>query len=232
MPQLRLIPALFLAACAAVPAANAQALYDEDALRAYVSGQVAASAGDLVSRFDVKLGAAQSNAALAPCARTEPFLPAGARLWGRSSVGVRCTEGATWSLLVPVTVSAWGRAIVAAAPLAAGTVLGPQDLREQELELTREGAGLARDAAALAGRTLTRAVNPGQPMRADMVRVTTVVQAGDPVQLRIVGPGFAVTSAGQALTAAGDGQSVRVRTNLGKILTGIAREGRQVEVRL
>lgn len=213
-------------------AAQAQVQFDENALRAFVSQQVTSANGDTLSRFDVKLGSLDVQATLAPCRRIEPFVPGQGRFWGRSSLGVRCADGAGWTVLVPVTVSAWGRAIVAANPLAAGTVLSAQDVREQDVELTREPAGLLRDATSLAGKTLSRAVNAGQALRADMVRVTSVIQAGDPVRLRIAGPGFAVAATGQALNAAGDGQSVRVRTELGKILVGVAREGRLVDVSL
>ncbi len=202
---------------------------DENALRGFVSQQVAGTLGEQASRFDVKLGTVDTQQ-LAPCRKTEPFMPTGARLWGRSSLGLRCVDGATWSVLMPVTVTVWGRAVVAATPLASGTVLQPQDLREQEVDLTREPAGLARDPQQLAGRTLTRNLNPGQTLRADMVRVTTVVQAGDPVRLKVTGSGFSVAAAGQALNSAGEGQPVRVRTELGKIVTGVAREGRQVDL--
>lgn len=208
-----------------------QAAFDEDALRAYVSQQVAAAGSDAVSRFEVKLGTVNVQA-LAPCRRSEAFVPASARLWGRTSVGLRCVEGANWTILVPVTIQVWGRAVVAAMPLAAGTVLSLQDMREQEVELTREPAGLLRDPQLMAGRTLTRSLNAGQALRSDMARVTNVVQAGDPVRLRMAGPGFLVVAGGQALSAAGEGQSVRVRTDLGKVLIGVAREGRLVDVAL
>jgi len=220
-----------LSATPASPA-NPASPFDENALRAYVSQQVAGMGADNVTRFDVRLAVPDSAAALAPCRRTEPFLPAGARLWGRSSLGVRCVDGAGWTFMLPVTVSVWGRAVVAAAPVAAGTVLSAQDLKEQEIELSREAGQPVRDAQLLAGRTLLRNANPGQPLRADMVRVTAVVQAGDPVRLRILGKGYSVVAAGQAMGSAGDGQPVRVRTELGKILTGVAREGRQVDVAL
>lgn len=202
---------------------------DENALRAYVSQQVAA--GGLATRFDVQLGTLNAMT-LGPCRRTEPFMAAGARLWGRSSLGLRCTDGATWSVLLPVTVRAWGPALVAANPLPAGASMGIDDVREQEVELTREPPGLLRDAARLQGLTLNRPVNPGQTLRLDMFRATLVVQAGDQVRLRINGTGFAVTASGQALTQAAEGQSLRVRTELGKVLTGVARAGRQVDVAL
>lgn len=209
-----------------------QAPVDENTLRGFASQQIAGANGDYVSRFDVKIGSLDALAQVAPCRRSEPFLPAGARLWGRSSLGLRCVDGATWTVMLPVVVTAWGRAIVAATPLSAGVVLATNDLREGEVELTREGAGVTRDAQTLAGRTLLRGLQPGQAVRIDMVRATPVVMAGDPVRLRILGAGFIVTSSGQAMNTAADGQSVRVRTELGKVLTGVAREGRQVEVTL
>lgn len=217
---------------ARIQAAAALAAFDEGALRAFVSQQVAGIAGQQVTRFEVQLGNLDPRMALAPCRRTEPFMPAAMRPWGRMSLGVRCTDGANWSVMLPLTVRAWGPALVAAAALPAGTILGAQDLREQEIELTREPAGLPRESRQLQGRTLVRAVAAGQPLRADMVRHTAVVQAGDPVRLRFIGPGFAVSATGQALGPAGEGQVLRVRTDLGKILSGVAREGRVVDVAL
>ncbi len=228
---------LLLATAAGLPGqAGAQglpqaagSLIDENALRAYVSQQVAA--GGQATRFDVQLGTLNTMA-LGPCRRTEPFMAAGARLWGRSSLGLRCTDGANWSVLLPVTVRAWGPALVAANPMPAGASLGADDVREQEVELTREPPGLLRDATRLQGLTLNRPVNPGQTLRLDMFRATLVVQAGDPVRLRINGNGFAITSTGQALNPAAEGQTLKVRTELGKVLTGIARAGRNVDVAL
>jgi flagellar basal body P-ring formation protein FlgA len=213
-------------------AQQAASPFDENALRAYVSQQVAAAAGQQVTRFDVQLGSLDGRVALAPCRRSEPFVATGARLWGRSSLGVRCIDGATWSVLLPLTVKVWGQTLVAAAPLSAGTVLTAADLREQEVELTREPPGLLRELAQLQGRTLTRPLAMGQALRSDMVRLPNAVQAGDSVRLRITGAGFAVMASGQALNAAADGQPLRVRSERGKILTGIAREGRLVEVAL
>ena len=222
------LPALLVSVAHAQSALPA----DEAALRAYVSRQVAAAAPQ-VTRFEVQFQPPAVAPVLGPCARTEFFLPAGARPWGRLSVGVRCAEGAAWTVMVPVSVRAWGSALVAQVPLAAGSVPGPQDVREQEAELTREpAAGLLRDAASLQGKTLARAVGAGQVLRADMLRVVQVIQAGDPVRLRMGGTGFAVTAGAQALASAGEGQQVRVRTDFGKVLTGIARDGRVVDVAL
>jgi flagella basal body P-ring formation protein FlgA len=227
---LALLAGFVLPAAHAQQALQASTLFDEASLRQYVSQQVAGSSSEPISRFDVRLGQVEASPAMALCRRSEPFTPAGGRFWGRSSLGVRCVEGASWSVLVPLTVTAWGRAVVAAMPLPAGTVLDAQNLREDEVELTREAVAPVRDIQLLAGRTLTRAVSAGQGIRLDMVRTTAVVQSGDAVRLRLNGPGFTVAASGLALTSAGAGQTVRVKTDLGKIVTGIARDDRVVDL--
>ncbi|TFZ08372.1 flagellar basal body P-ring formation chaperone FlgA [Ramlibacter humi] len=223
----------FLLLVAAAPAfAQAQrSPFEESVLRAAVDKHMAAQAAQL-TRYEVQVGPFTPRADLPACARTDTFLPTGARPWGRMAVGVRCVEGGTWTVMVPVTVRAWTTALVAAAPLAAGAVPSAQDLQEQEIELTRETALPLRDAQAVQGRALTRPLAAGQLLRADMLRAVQVVNAGDAVRLRIAGAGFNVSAAGQALTAAAEGQPVRVRTELGRVLSGTAREGRIVDVAL
>lgn len=223
---------LALALSAAAPLARAQAQsalpFDEQATRRFIAEQVAAQG--MARRFDVQLGTPDARYSLPQCRRTEPFLPTGARLWGRTNLGLRCVEGGTGSILLPVTVTVWGQALVAATPLNAGIVPTAQDVREQEVELSRESPNVLTSAQELQGKTLMRPLAAGQVLHTDMLRITPVVQSGDPVRLRIQGGGFAITAAGVALASAGEGQGLRVRTDFGRILTGIARENRVVEV--
>ena len=89
------------------------------------------------------------------------------------------------------------------------------------------------DAAIRAAGALLPSLNQSGGSAADVQRaVSFLEEAGDPVRLHLAGPGFSITAGGQALGTAGAGQSVRVRTDLGKILTGVAREGRRVDVTL
>ena len=214
-------------AAAAAPAAD-------DALRWFVEREAAAQLqgmGRGSDRLEVRLGSIDTRLTLAPCARIEPFVPPGARLWGRSAIGVRCTDGAAWSVSLPVTVAVRGQALVASGPLQAGAAPGPGDVRVEEIELTREPVSPLQDATALAGKVLTRPVAAGQALRPDMLRAVPAVMAGDPVRLVLVGDGFSITADGQALAPAADGQPVRVRTESGRVVTGKVR-GRTVEIRL
>jgi flagella basal body P-ring formation protein FlgA len=238
--MIRLLLTIFSsAAClaallAALPAARASAPANITSsgtpdLRLFVESQAAQGIGG-GARVEVTLGELNPRLQLAPCARIEPFLPTNARLWGRSTIGLRCTQGATWSVQMPVTVRVFGPALVATRPLAPNTPLTDADFTVDEVEWTREPQGVATDATQIEQRVLTRAVAAGQPVPLAALRAPQVIAAGDPVKLLGQGKGFAITAQAVALASAQDGQSVRVRTDSGRILTGTARAGRRVEV--
>ena len=189
------------------------------------------SAGSTPGRIEVTLGQLDPRIQLAPCARIEPFLPAGTRLWGRTSIGVRCIEGANWTVTLPVTVSVFGHALVATNALAAGATPGEQDFRLDEVDLTRESGTVVTDLALLANRVLARPLAAGQALRADHLRVPSTIAVGDPVKVTVVGDGFSIATDAVALAPAADGQPLRVRTENGKILSGKVKD-RVVEVRL
>jgi flagella basal body P-ring formation protein FlgA len=167
---------------------------------------------------------------LAPCEHAEPFLRSGARLWGRTFVGLRCVSGAQWTISVPVQVRVYGAALVAARALPAGQPISEADVRTEQVEWTREAQGVARQFAQLQQRVPARPLAAGQPIGLALLSDVPAVALGDPVKLVGLGQGFSITTDGVALAAASIGQPVRVRVESGKIVTGTAREGRIVEV--
>jgi flagella basal body P-ring formation protein FlgA len=129
-PQpIRLARACLLAAsaCAAGAAEVTDGALDAPALRQIEALGEQASAGLAAgkARVEVEPGRLDGRLRLAPCARVEALLPAGARAWGRTRVALRCVEGPTpWNVYLPVTVRVFAPAWVANQPLPAGTVLG------------------------------------------------------------------------------------------------------------
>lgn len=182
-------------------------------------------------RVELRFGQLNPNLRLDACRRIEPFLAPGARLWGRTSIGVRCVEGANWSVSVPMTVAVFGPALVASRPIPPNTPLSAADVHVQEVELSQENRPALVDPAQIEGQMATRSLRPGQTLRDYHLRVMPTVRPGDPVRVRMIGRGFVVTSDGAAMASAGNGQSVRVRTESGKVLIGTV-NGRTVDVRL
>ncbi len=224
---------LLLVACLVVQAPRAQP--PNETVERFVASEAAAvvpmAAG---ARIEVEIGRLDPRLQLAACNDIEPFIPSGTRLWGRAHVGLRCadkgTSAARWQVFLPVTVRVFGPALVATRPIAAGQTLADGDLATAEVEWTREPQGVLTDLSQLDGRVSSRPIGIGQPIPLSALRAPQVVAAGDQVRIVGRGPGFSVTAQAVALAAAQDGQSVRVRLDSGRILTGIARAGRSVDV--
>lgn len=184
-------------------------------------------------RVEIEVGRLDPRLRLAPCARIEPYLPTGFKPWGRTRVGLRCLQGAkAWNVFLPVTVKVYGRALVAATALPAGSVISAADLREAEVDLAEDPAAALTDAAPLLGRELTRTLGAGQALRQHHVRPKQWFAAGDTVRLTALGAGFAVHGEGRAIGPGLDGNAVRVRTESGRIVTGLAVGEREVEIQL
>jgi flagella basal body P-ring formation protein FlgA len=62
-------------------------------------------------------------------------------------------------------------------------------------------------------------------------RSTPSVAVGDPVRIDMIGRGFMIQAEGQALAPGAEGQTLRVRTENGRIVAGVLR-GRTVEIRI
>src|SRR5213075_3004468 len=91
------------------------------------------------TRVEVVVGQLDPRLHLAPCERIEPYLPPNVRLWGKSRIGLRCTQGRTaWNVYLPIAVKVWGRALVVPAGAAAGSVLADSDLADAEVDLAEE----------------------------------------------------------------------------------------------
>jgi flagella basal body P-ring formation protein FlgA len=185
------------------------------------------------ARVEVVVGQLDPRLHLAPCERIEPYLPANARLWGKSRIGLRCKEGrSAWNVYLPIVVKVWGRALVVPAGAAAGSILADSDLDEAEVDLAEEFTPAFFDRKLVVGRTLAQALRPGQAVRQAHIKSRQWFAAGETVKLVAVGEGFALESVGQALTNGIEGQPARVRTENGRVVTGVPAGERRMELTL
>lgn len=184
-------------------------------------------------RFEVQVGALDPRLKLAACQRIEPYLPPGTRLWGKTRIGLRCAQGVKpWNVYLPITVRVFGQALVATAPLPAGATLREDDLRLAEVDIAEDNAPLVSNASLAVGRTLTRPLIAGRGLRQTDLKPRMWFAAGDSVKVLASGPGFSVAGSGQALTPGIEGQTARVRTDSGQVLTGTPVGTRVVELSL
>lgn len=193
----------------------------------------AGAAAELPLRMEVEVGELDPRLRLAPCARIEPYLPAGSRLWGRSRLGLRCVEGAThWNVFLPVTVKAFGPAWVLTGNVSSGATLTQADAVQAEVDWAADRTSVLADPALWVGQVATRPLQAGQALRQAMVRLPNLFQAGAQVRVLAQGSGYVVSTGGQALSAGSSGQTVRVRMDNGKVISGVVNDDGTIAVNL
>lgn len=169
------------------------------------------------------------SGALPPCESLEPFLPSGARLWGRVSVGVRCTEGQPWTRYVQAYVAVVGSYYVAARQIDAGESLTPADTASREGDLTALPASIIVDPGQLSGVLVLNRIALGAPIRREFLRAVSLVQRGQNIKVVTQGPGFVVSTEGKAMTDAAAGALIQVKTQNGQMISGVVRADGVVE---
>ena len=190
-------------------------------------------AGAANLRMEVQVGSMDSRLKLAPCASVEAYLPAGARLWGKSRVGVRCVDGMSrWNVTLPVTVKAMGNAWVVKGHVLAGAVLSEADVVESKVDWAEELTPVLSERSSWVGFLATRMLTTGQTLRQDMVKAAQVFQAGAQVRVLAQGPGFQVSGDAQALSAGVVGQVARVKMENGRVASGMVLDTHTVKIDL
>lgn len=186
-----------------------------------------------VLRMEVNVGALDERLRLAPCERIEPYLPVGSKLWGRTRLGLRCLVGSSrWNVFLPLTIKAHGPAWVLKGSVAAGAVLSAADAIQTEVDWASESSAIVAEPSQWVGQTVAYQLQAGQALRQSMLKTPTAFQAGAQVRVVAKGPGYAVVTAGQALTAGGIGQTVRIKMANGKLVSGVVAENGNVEMPL
>lgn len=203
---------------------------DPAALRQIAEQFLRVQSAGLPGQVNIKVGSVDARTNLAACAAPEAFLPNGSRVWGKTTVGMRCSTPSPWTIYISATVQVIGNYLVSAAPLAQGQMVGPNDLAKVKGDLTALPSGILTDASQAVGRTITISLPAGTPLRSDSLRAQQAVQQGQTVRLVTAGPGFQVSAEARALNNAVEGQVAQARTASGQVVSGVAKAGGVVEV--
>ncbi|MDE2389616.1 MAG: flagellar basal body P-ring formation protein FlgA, partial [Betaproteobacteria bacterium] len=198
----------------------------KNAIENFLYSNTASLPGQVV----VNVGQIDKHLVLPKCPQLEPFVPAGGRLWGKTSIGVRCdNETASWTIYVQTEVGVMADILHLARPVSSGQTLTYEDIAPQNVNLTQMPEGILTNAAQIVGKVATTNLPAGQPLRSQMLRAPYAIIRGQTVNLVVQGRGFSIRSEGQALINATEGQIIQVRNKSGRILNGLARANSIVE---
>lgn len=183
-------------------------------------------------RLQIQVGKLDARLQLAACAKVEPYLPAGTRLWGRSRLGLRCLQGARpWNVFIPVTVQAFGPAWVLNNNVRLGDALTAGDASVAEVDWAESDSPVVANQADWLGSEAARHLQAGQALRQNMLRSPQLFAVGAQVKVSVSGGGFVIVSSGRAMSAGAEGANVRVRMDNGRLVSGVVNAQGVVEVR-
>lgn len=203
---------------------------DINVMRNTIDKFIKSQTTDLPGKVEVSIGTIDTRLQLPQCEKLEAFNITGGKLWGNSTVGIRCEHPSAWSIYVPVNVKVTGEVVISSKPLSRGTTIGPDDLTKQNADLTQLPSSVITQPEQAIGKTVTSNVPAGNILRIDMLRAAIAVRQGQTVRVITKGPGFTVRSEGKAQSNASVDQMVSVRTSSGQIISGIVTPEGTVEV--
>ena len=199
-------------------AISAQAIMTPD-LEASIKRYIQKSPSVNGLRVEVQL--IEPNQVIPPCigGSIEIITPPGVRLWGRSTLQLRCAK-ASWMVNVPLNIRAFGDYVVASRYLPFGQKLESGDIRVIEGDLSVLPDDVLRTPRAAYDKVLGRPLQMGAPIGLNDLKESAVVKSGDPVLIQLVGKGFQVSGEGTAQSSGMVGDMVRVRLMDGQTLQG------------
>jgi flagellar basal body P-ring formation protein FlgA len=203
------------------------------AAKSWLDQSLSQQRGDLPLRMEVEVGQLDRRLTLAPCRHVQPYLPPNVRLWGRARLGLRCVQGAVnWNVFLPITIKAWGPAWVIKSQVTPGATLDVADAMSKEVDWAESVSPIVANQADWVGKTATRLLSAGQPLRQEMVKDAQVFQSGAQVRVIAAGIGFEIISRAQALTAGFVGQSAKVKMDNGQVVSGTVSDPQTVRLML
>lgn len=227
LPATSLLSAFFLLVLLTGAPARAA---DAEPIRRAIADFLRIQNKNLPGQANFNIGAINAGGLSAGCRSINVTMDAGAPAWGRTHVNVRCTEGATWSLYVPVQIHVVVDYLVSTRALRAGQIIAEGDITRRQGDLANLPGGVLTDPAQAIGQSSAVSLPADRPLRADMLRQPLVVKQGQNIKVVSEGVGFQVAGEGRALNNAATGQVVQVRLVSGQVVSGIARSDGTVRI--
>ncbi|MDX1505714.1 MAG: flagellar basal body P-ring formation chaperone FlgA [Spongiibacter sp.] len=180
----------------------------------------------------VAVGKLDPRTKLPKCAaELRAFLPPGAQIQRRTTVGVRCSAGKPWKIYLPVTVSAYANVMVAKHPIAPGRDITAADVSWVERDVSTLSYGYVRSLKQAGGFRSRRSIAQGAVLTPNMLEASSVISKGQRVELSSSGSAIQVTMMGIALEDGALGSRIKVKNlSSGKHLEGTVASDNRVRL--
>ncbi len=164
---------------------------------------------------EAEVGSLDSRLRLALCpAPLTVFLPAGTKLSGNATVGVRCQDARPWTVYVPVRVKLNGQVLVTTRPMAKGAVIKEADMHLETRDMAALPVAPLTESSQAVGKLAKRALGIGTVITVNELQVPRLVRRGDRITILAAESGIEIRANGEALMDGAEGDRIRVRNSL------------------
>jgi flagella basal body P-ring formation protein FlgA len=187
-----------------------------------------------VNKFEIHVHSMDRRLTLNQCdTPLEAFLPPGAKLHGKTTVGVRCNGPKPWKIFVPVKLAVYKSVVAVSRTIVKGEVLGPGDLTPVTKEISLAGQSFFRQPEQAVGFIAKRSIPEGKILTAHMVYAPRLVHRGQEVILLAETPQLEVRMKGKALSDGAKGDVIQVRNvRTKRVVEGVVTEAGVVRVNM
>jgi flagella basal body P-ring formation protein FlgA len=163
-------------------------------------------------RTEVRLGQLDPRLRLQQCSLPlEAFMPPGGRIMGNTTVGVRCPDGAGWSIYVTARINVFGQVLIARQPLARGTEISDGDLDLVERNLANLPYGYYSDTQPVEGMLAKRTIAAATVITPQMLQARKLIKRGERVTVIAESGPLSIRATGKALSDGKSGDLIRIQ---------------------
>ncbi len=159
---------------------------------------------------------------LPACGTTlDTFLPSGAKVQGKTTVGVRCQSPKPWTLYVPANVTTITQVLVTSTPLRRGHVMTAGDISLHSKNTSQLNAAYLSNPDQVVGKVLKKNLANKALLTPAVLTEPHIIHKGQHVDLRAGLGGLNVSAPAIALMGGAVGDRIRVKNvSSGKIVEG------------
>ena len=170
----------------------------------------------------VSIGNIDARLTLPTCGTPlEAFLPSGAKVLGKTTIGVRCQAPRPWTLYVPAKVASFSQVLVTNAPLRRGHLVSAQDVSLQSRDSSSLNRAYLSDPEQVIGKVLKKNLARRALFTDAVLTEPHIIDKGQHIDLQAGRHGLQVSVTAVALSGGAVGEKIRVKNlSSSKIIEG------------
>ncbi len=155
------------------------------------------------------------------------------KISGNTSLDIRCSQPTSWNIHLPASVEVYDDVLVSRIPLVRGQSLSATDVKFRKTNISTLNRGYFRQIEDLKNLQAKNNLSANIVLNPSNLAPRKLIKSGQKVTIVLNFKGLEVKSSGEALSAASEGQLIKVRnTGSNKIIQGVVSANGQVKVSL